>query len=129
MEGAQRMLHRWVTVTGLICLGLFVFTLWQPKKLPGTMNHLPVYPGAELQSLMTLDLPAGATAELWAEAAPNAVYAFYRESMISDGWSVILERSAFLALLKNNMCLMIDVGLLPDGNTKIILTTAETRNI
>ena len=123
------MLDRWVTVIGLICLGLFVFMPWQPEKLPRSMNNLPIYPGAKLQSLMTLDLPAGAIAELWADAPPKTVQAFYRENMISDGWSVILERAAFLALSKDGVFMMIDVAKSPNGKTKIIMTTAETLRV
>ncbi len=122
-------MNRWATAIGLITLGLFVLMPWQPRKLPGLMNNLPVYPGAELESLMTLDLPAGATAQLQVEAQPDAVQAFYRERMINDGWSVVLERPAFLALSKDDLFMMIDIMESPDGKIRIIMTTAGTLRV
>jgi hypothetical protein len=122
-------LNRWATAIGLITLALFVFMPWQPRKLPGLMNNLPVYPGAELESLMTLDLPAGATAQLQVEAQPDAVQAFYRERMINDGRSVVLERPAFLALSKDDLFMMIDIMESPDGKIRIIMTTAGTLRV
>jgi hypothetical protein len=58
---------------------------------------------------MKLNASAGAHASLRTDATPAEILRFYRDAMISEGWSIRVERESFLALFKDNAGLMIDV--------------------
>ena len=77
-----------------------------PHGLNGVVR---IYPGAEIASTMRLSASAGAHASLRTNATPAEIFRFYRDAMISEGWSIRVEREPFLAFLKDNIGLLIDV--------------------